>query len=69
MTQHFTLKLETGNAAFDDAAPAEIARILRDTAARIEFKGDTGGKLRDINGNTVGEWELADAIEPEDDDE
>jgi len=33
--------------------PSELARILRMLAARIE-RGETGGLLRDINGNSVG---------------
>jgi hypothetical protein len=50
----FTLKIKTDNAAFDDTAQ-EIARILRDTADRLE-RGGEFGTLRDINGNTVGEF-------------
>jgi hypothetical protein len=50
-----TIVIQTGNAAFADEPASEIARILRDTAARFERAGDLDGhKLRDINGNTVG---------------
>jgi hypothetical protein len=42
------------NAAFDDAPASELARILRDTAKRIQENGDGEITLRDINGNTVG---------------
>jgi hypothetical protein len=53
------LKIEilSGNDAFSDGnAPAEMARILRDLAERIEDYGslDLQWNLRDINGNTVG---------------
>lgn len=50
------IDLDTGNAAFDDDAGAEVARILRDLADRLERDG-IGGPLpkpADLNGNTVG---------------
>ncbi len=62
----FTLKISTANEAFDNEG-AEIARILRDTAHDIEGRLDCpgtreteklSGMLRDVNGNTVGKWEL-----------
>lgn len=57
-----TVNIETGNAAFHDeeGEPSghEAARILRELADRLEA-GDTSGKVRDINGNTVGSFELA----------
>ena len=37
--------------------PQEVARILRDAADKIEA-GVKGGKLLDINGNTVGDFGL-----------
>lgn len=50
----FHLSIEIDNAAFqDNNAPHEIARILREAADKIA-DGQTLGKLRDINGNTVG---------------
>lgn len=56
----FTLKIETSNAAFSgDAAGYECARILRELAATIEEGRDGSGRIRDINGNTVGHWSLA----------
>jgi hypothetical protein len=51
----FTLKIETDNAAFEDGT-AEIVRILRHVADRMEKQGHMGGKCMDINGNRVGEW-------------
>lgn len=62
MTQ-FTLTISTDNAAFDDGnLGPEVARILRDAAARVEYgdvrePGDERG-LRDANGNTVGSMRL-----------
>lgn len=56
----FALTFSTDNAAFEgENGPAEAARILRDIAQRIEFKGDTHGTVRDINGNKVGAWSIA----------
>lgn len=54
----FTLEIECDNAAFDDDATVEIARILRKLAKEM-----TGGAeyfeshwtLRDVNGNRVGQ--------------
>jgi hypothetical protein len=53
------LKIEilSGNDAFSDGnAPAEIARILRDLAERIENYGslDLQWNLIDVNNNRVG---------------
>lgn len=49
----FTLTIDIDNAAFDPDPTAELARILRQTAARVEA-GATNGAARDINGNRVG---------------
>jgi hypothetical protein len=63
----FTLKIELGNDAmqtYDD-----IAAALRKVAARLNSGGNTvidedadlaitGGRIKDVNGNTVGEWSL-----------
>lgn len=53
----FSLEFDMGNAAFDDdACGAEVARILRDIAARCEDGPPTVGVIRDINGNRVGKF-------------
>jgi hypothetical protein len=56
----FTLSIATDNTAFretpDDAA-REVARILRETAERLE-RGKREGRVSDANGNTVGEFAL-----------
>ena len=51
----FTLQFTTDNAAFEDCPEAEIARILRALAGKVE-RGETDGTVRDANGNRVGEW-------------
>lgn len=54
----FQLKIETGNAAFEeDGKSQELARILRNLAERLEggeMPDNDGWNLRDLNGNTVG---------------
>lgn len=48
------IQLDTGNAAFSDGnRDAEVARILREAADRIENGGDDFS-LYDYNGNKVG---------------
>lgn len=50
-----TISIDCDNAAFEDSGPEnELARILRDLAARLERDGMNPVTLRDINGNTVG---------------
>lgn len=52
------LKIETGNAAFEDDEAAEVLRILRHAAKRIA-QGDWPAGLLDYNGNKVGSVEDA----------
>jgi hypothetical protein len=52
-----TVTIETDNAAFEGDAGPELSRILRGLARRLE-DGETQGRLRDSNGNTVGRFEL-----------
>ena len=56
----FTLTINTDNAAFEYGEGAEVARILRETAALILATRAASGKLRDANGNTVGEFRYSD---------
>lgn len=52
------ISLETDSAAFSDQCPAEVARILRELAGRIESGLQLErGALWDINGNRVGSWD------------
>lgn len=56
-----TITIDTDNAAFEDAGRAhETARILRELADRIEDTDLPNGMLhlRDVNGNTVGQFEV-----------
>lgn len=52
------LRLDMKNAAFNSGMATETARILREVAERIEQDGDSEGILRDINGNTCGEFQV-----------
>jgi len=64
MTDAFKLELEMGNAAFEgEQRYAEVARILRDTANKIQHGAQTSGEVFDINGNCVGSWSLDPADE------
>ena len=59
----FKITFNTENAAFnddlqdfsEDNSTAEVARILAFVRSEV-FSGRTQGIVRDINGNTVGQW-------------
>lgn len=53
------LAIELGNAAFEDDAGREVARIMRVAASRIEH-GDTEFILHDTNGQSVGAFAMRD---------
>lgn len=52
------ITFDTANAAFDDDAKGEVARILREIAAIVEARpvGTYDASIRDINGNRVGKF-------------
>lgn len=50
----FKLEIQCDNAAFEDAPELETARLLREAAHRIQ-RGEKRVRLRDVNGNHVGE--------------
>jgi hypothetical protein len=55
----FTLQFDMENDAFGVAtweACDEAARILREIADKLEHR-NWSGKIRDVNGNAVGEYE------------
>jgi hypothetical protein len=56
----FNLSFDVRNAAFDDGnRPYEAARILREIADKLEAQAYVGGgHVRDVNGNTIGHWEM-----------
>lgn len=67
MTEKFWAEFDLGNAAFEgEARPAEVVRILRGVADRVE-QGHDEGLVHDVNGNKVGAWTL-DVPEDEDKD-
>ncbi len=51
------ITFDADNAAFEDMHD-ECARILRAIAEKID-RGETGGDVRDINGNKVGTWSMS----------
>jgi hypothetical protein len=55
----FSLTFETDNDAFTGGnRKHELARILRDLAKRIVTEGASEGRIRDINGNTIGTFTI-----------
>lgn len=55
----FSMTVEMDNAAFDADSRGELARILRRAARDLDDDVTaTAGRMRDINGNTVGSWEI-----------
>lgn len=62
----FTLRVELGNAAMQDSH--DVADALRGCAEHLDergFDGDAEGRVRDANGNTVGQWDLSEGAEAE----
>lgn len=56
-----TIDIDTGNAAFDDDdRNEEIGRIVR-VISDMLVGGFTKSRVRDLNGNTVCQWESTDA--------
>ena len=59
MQQRFGVALNTSGAAFrtedEELETAEVARLLRQAADRVE-QGETAGSLIDYNGNNVGSF-------------
>ena len=53
--QTFELRIETGNAAFDDDARGELVATLLRVAAAIE-NGESARQVRDVNGNRIGSF-------------
>lgn len=56
----FVLEIELGNAAM--RIPSHVAKALEAIAERLRDNGfHTASKIRDINGNTVGKYEVMEA--------
>ena len=51
------IEIQTDNDAFARRPASESCRILKEIIARLK-DGELGGNLRDINGNTVGRYDL-----------
>lgn len=51
---NITIKINTDSESFEADAEAEVTRILRALAARIDLEGIDIFALRDINGDIVG---------------
>lgn len=61
----FQVVIDVENAAFEDGnRGTELGRILRFVAEQVEAyhysRARKRWKVRDVNGNTVGEWEFVD---------
>ena len=53
----FKMEIKMDNAAFTEMPERELDRILQDVGQGI-VDGVTYGFCRDLNGNTVGTWEI-----------
>lgn len=53
-----SIVIDTGNAAFDPYPEEEVERILKDLPNKIRLEPAEAGKIYDINGNSVGVWEV-----------
>lgn len=53
----FTLVVLSGNAAFDDDPVAAVVSILENTITQLNA-GRCDALIQDVNGNTVGSWDL-----------
>lgn len=61
----FTLKIETGNAAFHPehgSGVGEVTSLIREAADNVA-RGKRSGVLLDSNGNTVGKFRLTNVKE------
>lgn len=54
----FTVKINTGNAAYTEDPEYEIVCNLQEIAADLNH-GVRRGRIIDHNGNSVGTWELS----------
>lgn len=64
----FTLEIKLGNEAMQTVEDVQTAlaalvagqSMTRHVAGNRTFEDGDGGKIRDLNGNTVGKWEVTD---------
>ena len=50
----FICEIDTLNAAFED--PQELVNIIKEQVIKKLEQGNTGNRLKDSNGNFVGQW-------------
>ena len=51
------IEFKTSGQAFEDYGDTEVERILEEIIKKVK-RGHTEGKILDINGNSIGKWEL-----------
>lgn len=51
------IKFNTSGQAFEDYGDKEVERILEQIIQKVK-SGHSEGKILDINGNTIGEWQI-----------
>lgn len=51
------IEFKTSGVAFEDYGDVEVERILEEIIKKVK-NGRSEGKILDINGNSIGEWEL-----------
>jgi hypothetical protein len=59
---HFSLTIDSDDAAITDDPEGEIIRVLKRLTSRIRFgelalAGSDRGSILDSNGNSIGHWE------------
>lgn len=52
------IRIDCDNDAFADSLPGEVGWILANLTNKLR-EGNLSGTLRDVNGNTVGEYVLS----------
>lgn len=58
-TQKLTLEINMDNDAYNgNAWKREVIRNLKQVIDQIADEDRTWGNIRDINGNTVGQWDI-----------
>lgn len=57
---NFTLKINMDNDAFTEHPIHELRQCIQEVAESLSFSDSTSqyGSIKDINGNTVGQWEI-----------
>lgn len=54
----FVVEIDCDNAAFEDEPASELIRILKNQVLPALRDGEEDRRLRDINGNTVGRFQI-----------